>query len=63
LENKAAGPAHEEGASPRYQVWVDPFGTQHAAGGEGVDIVEATLDVEKERRDFPLLQLKGSDVI
>jgi len=63
LEEEATGPACEKGASPRYQVWVDSLGTQHAAEGRGVDVVETSFDVKEKGGDFPFVHLLGLDFV
>ena len=59
LVPQPARPAGEERPGPGHKIRIGPFGSQYAAEGCGVDIVEAPLYVEKERGDLPLSHLEG----
>ena len=59
LVPEPARPARQERPGPRHKIRVNPFGSEHAAEGGGVEVVEAPFYVQKESGNLPLSDLEG----
>jgi len=63
LVEETARSAGKERFGPGHEIRVNPFGSEHAAEGCGVDVVKAPFHVEEESGDLPSSHLEGLHLV